>query len=349
MKVRSLENWKLVRCCDVYFRTAKRNATQTAKLLSKEWGTPVRPTDIYPIVNLARDKGFYRILAPLAEACAREIASRFGRAPETIQVVEARGPSAVDMVAERAAVHVLELIRELGKRKEKDRVRVGFVGGRTVMGVTRRLAEHLRCAPELPRLGLHAVCSGFDARAATTAPTSFFSFFDGIPADVETVGLFAPPVVDAKDYERVMSARGVVESFREAEKIDIVVTGLSATADDHGALKDLYDVSDESLAALEAANVVGDVSYSPYSNEGPVVLDSGPRAVTLFQIRDLVELAARRDKHVVLVASPCPAPGCGRLRADALLPLLAHRELKVWTSVLLDEETAQRVLALRTS
>jgi DNA-binding transcriptional regulator LsrR (DeoR family) len=340
VKVRELEDWQLVVCCELFLSGERRpNATEVAKTLRRSWGVDLKHTDVYPILAEARRRGFFRVTPHPAMKWAQQLASRFGHAPESIHVVPVRGPWSAGVVAEAAAGHLVDLVRRLGASGK--RVHLGFVGGRTVMAVARSLAPRLRLDPETPELAFHAVCSGFDALHPETAPTSFFGYFADVPA--EFVGLFAPPVVDARDYEQIKSARGIVESFRKADEIDVVVTSLSSWADRHGPLKDLQDVSAESLAILRASKVVGDVNYCPYSEAGPILLDSLPRAMTLFQIRDLVELAAKKDKHVVLVGSPCPAPDCGRLRVDALVPLFANKELKVWSSVFLDEETAQRM------
>ena len=346
MKVKDLDDAKVFQCCHEFLgKPGRPSPTEVARILTREWGlkVDVKHTDIYPIVAEGVSRDLVRLQARPSARCTEELVRRFGHAKESIHVLAARGESAIPAVADAAADHILKLILRLGDSKQ--RVHIGFVGGRTVMAVAHKLAANMRRAERLPKLALHAVCSGFDALHPETAPISFFGYFKDVPADVEYVGLFAPPVVDAKDYERVKNGRGVVESFRKAEEIHLVVTSLSAAADRHGPLKDLQDVSEVRLGGLHSA--VGDVSYCPYSNEGPILLDSGPRAMTLFQISDLVELAARRDKHVVLVASPCPAPDCGRLRADALLPLLANPKLKLWSSLFLDEETAERVAKAR--
>jgi DNA-binding transcriptional regulator LsrR (DeoR family) len=341
MAVRDIDDAKLYRFLDLFLPGGPRrpSPTEVAKTLSQEWRADVKHTDIYPLENEAVRRGMLRVVARPARRWSEDVARRFQQSPESIHVLAARGPSAPSAVTSAAADHVLDLILELVK--VKDRVHVGLVGGRTVMAVARRLAQNLRWADPPPSLGVHAVCPGFDALHYQSAPNSFLVYFEDAVPDVKTVGFFAPPLVYAKDYERVKNTLGVVESFRRANEIDVVVTSLSSAADPHGPLKDLHDVGKASLGELEAARVIGDVSYCPYSGDGAILLDSGLRAMTLFQISDLVDLATRKNKHVVLVASSCPAPGCGRLRSDALVPLLANPNLKVWSSIFLDVETAE--------
>ena len=69
---------------------------------------------------------------------------------------------------------------------------------------------------------------------------------------------------------------------------------------------------------------------------------SGDRAVTLFELDELRELSARKDKYVVLVSGPCGK--CGRTRSDALRPLVANPKLKVWSHLVLDLDTAQELV-----
>jgi hypothetical protein len=56
-----------------------------------------------------------------------------------------------------------------------------------------------------------------------------------------------------------------------------------------------------------------------------------------------VTLAAHPDKHVVLVAGPCSV--CKKSRANAILPLLLERSLKVWKTIVTDVGTARELLA----
>jgi hypothetical protein len=89
---------------------------------------------------------------------------------------------------------------------------------------------------------------------------------------------------------------------------------------------------------------VGDVQYQPYSEVGPIRVNTGIRAVTLFELSDLVELAASPDKHVLLVAGPCIR--CGRPKGRALRPLLTERSLRVCNHMIIDAGTAQELLQL---
>ena len=89
---------------------------------------------------------------------------------------------------------------------------------------------------------------------------------------------------------------------------------------------------------------IGDVMYRPFNARGPITRSTGIRAVTLFELDELVEFAAQRDKAVVLVAGPCGNAKCGRSRSDALLPLLEEPSLDVWSHLVTDDVTAVNCL-----
>ena len=91
---------------------------------------------------------------------------------------------------------------------------------------------------------------------------------------------------------------------------------------------------------------IGDVAYRPFSSEGPIEITKGVKSVAVFELPDLVRLARRPNKHVVLVSAPCNS--CGESKVDALRPILENKKLKLWTHVLMDMYTAQTLLDSRT-
>jgi DNA-binding transcriptional regulator LsrR (DeoR family) len=68
------------------------------------------------------------------------------------------------------------------------------------------------------------------------------------------------------------------------------------------------------------------------------------RAVTLFELDELVAIAKDRSngKYVVLVAGPCGE--CGATKKNALRPLLANERLRLWTHLIVDAKTAKELL-----
>ena len=235
------------------------------------------------------------------------------------------------------------MIKSLGEKKK--RVHVGLGGGETIRQMAQLLATRLRNEAFLPKLALHAISSGFNVSDPRTAPVTFLNFFENIATDIEYYGLFAPAVVATSEYERVKDMVGVKESFEAAERIDIVLTSLATATDKHGALRQFAKVGSKGFKtdALRAARWIGDLQYQPYSKKGPIEVDVGVRAVTLFDLRDLREFAGRRNKHVVVAAGPCGS--CVTPKTAAVAPLLECQELKVWTKLVMDLSTAKELLA----
>ena len=64
----------------------------------------------------------------------------------------------------------------------------------------------------------------------------------------------------------------------------------------------------------------GDVQFRPYTDSGALIEECPVRAVTLFELDELVELARTDGKYVVLLAGPCGE--CGEPKVEALRPLV---------------------------
>ncbi len=153
------------------------------------------------------------------------------------------------------------------------------------------------------------------------------------------VGLFGPPYVAWDDYDRARQQAGVREAFAVRHEIDIVVTSLASTHDDHGDLRSFMGA--EARAKLAELDIAGDVQHQPFSSTAPITEPIGNHAVTLFELADLVKLARSEDRYVILVSPPCGI--CHRSRADALVPLLRSPKLKVWSHLVTDMPTARKI------
>jgi len=141
----------------------------------------------------------------------------------------------------------------------------------------------------------------------------------------------------------VKNSPGVREAFEEGSKIDIVITSLASRTDEHGLFNEFLRMGPaKGVRALVDAGWVGDVQWRPYSNEGPLTLDTGTRPVTLFELEDLVDMAMTPNKHVILIAGPCAV--CGNNRSAALTPLMQQRNLRVFNHLITDSATAEALL-----
>jgi len=315
---------------------------------------------VYPLFWEAARRGFLFLQPPRELELAKRIATRYeveryARDPDAIQVVNARGPDSLHHVATAGAEVVLSLIKRLEKKKREEgrsdlRVHIGLGGGATVMMVAERLASRIRSDLDCPKLVLHALSTGgFLVDQPKEAPVTYFSYFHDVLYEPEYVGLFSATVVPSGQYEQVTASPGVRESFDRANEIDIVITSFASAEDRHGLLKrylqhliEKRELSEEALSEMEALGWVGDVQFRPYTAHGPMNEGCPVRAVTLFELSDLVERAKRPDKYVVLLAGPCH--GCSHTKTKALVPLLRQPNLRLWTHLVSDLMTAHELV-----
>jgi len=303
---------------------------------------PIKRENVYPLLREARKRGYFEVHPPADYALQQRIVDVFRLDKGCVTVLHTRGKEGLDYVARETAKVLLRLIHEVDATKE--RVHIGLGGGVNVMRVARELAALLSREASVPKLGLHALTSGFDVKRPQTAPVMFFGFFDQLSVDIEYVGLFAQAVVKQGQYKEVMKDRGVLESKRSSLDIDIVVTSLASEQDPDGELTHFLKVggADRIVRSLRQRGWVGDVLYRPYDHNGPITIERGERAVSLFELKDLVDLAAKPNKHVVLIGAPCNR--CGRPKGDALRPLFWEKKLKLWSHVVMDMEAAHILL-----
>jgi len=329
-------------------------AAAIAEWLREEWGREDLTRErIYPLFWEAARRDFLFLQPPREQHLAERIADRYGvgryfQDEKTIQVVNARGSEAFRHVTSVAADLVFSLIMELGKKK--GRVHVGMGGGFSTMMVAKRLARRVHSELACPDLVLHALSAGgFLIDAPQKAPVTYFSYFEGALTKVEYVALYSETVVPSEDYERVKRNPGVQMAFERAAEIDIVITSFASVEDEHGMLRQYLEhlikagqLEADLVEKMKKAGWIGDVQFRPYRAEGPMLEECPVRAMTLFELSDLVEMARTEDKHVVLLAGPCGE--CGRLKTDALEPLLTQPKLRLWSQLVTDVETASELL-----
>ena len=175
------------------------------------------------------------------------------------------------------------------------------------------------------------------------------SYFDQVMTKVSYVALFSQTVVDNQDYEKHKQNPGIRLPFERRDEIDIVVTSLAAADHEHGLLGSyLSHLAEQKLldanllTEMRNAGWVGDVQFRPYSADGPLENVCPVKAVTLFELDELVRLAKSGDKYVVVVAGPCGE--CGAPKTHALEPLLANDKLRLWSHLVTDAGTATELL-----
>src|SRR5262249_27719112 len=224
------------------------------------------------------------------------------REDKVVKVVSHGFDVVLEHVAIAAADAALELIKKIratlppDKTGERPAVHVGFGAGGTTKLVARYLAERLRTENVPPKLVLHALSSGFNVDDPETAPVAFFSFFHGIPG-IEYRGLFAPAYVKSTDWRETCRQVGIKESVAQKRPIQIVITSLASSKDEDGELnRFMYahrDLEKNTRRLLDdEEGRVGDVMYHPFSERGPIRRETEVRAVTLFDLDELVAFAA---------------------------------------------------------
>ncbi len=325
---------------------------------------------IYPLIWQAFKRGFLLLKAPtklklrdrLVEKYALEshLASNDGAADSARQlvVVNVSGPTASRNVGAVAADEIIKLIHRVDAEKRAQavaeggdpnqvRVHLGFGAGYAAMEVANRLAE--RADARTPKLTLHAITpGGFYIAKQEMNPTLYFNYFNKAGLDVECVGLFSTPVVATEDFERLKQNPSLHRCFEKRDEIDILFTSLATADDKDGLFRQYFEyllgenlVDENELKTLEAQGWVGDILFQPYSATG--ALTPKPyRAVSLFTFDELAEFSRRPGKHVVVIGGPCGA--CGAPKTNALRPLFANEQTRLWTQLIIDRDAALALL-----
>lgn len=303
----------------------------------------------YPWLKRGIERGFLRLCPPQDLRMAQDLSSKYASAGMDFRVVNVRGEHPIDRVGLSAADLIASLVMEIGSRQ--DEVHIGFGAGNTVRIVAKNLALRLKSESSVPPLVIHSLSAGFDVEDLTTAPNSFFSYYKDLDMKLHCVGLFAPPIMEWDEYDKMKARPGVAESFRAAEKIDIVVTSLgNYVSDPHSTLRKYMELSGEERSprgrskkmVLDEKQCIGDVMWRPYSGEGPIMDRTPWRAVTVLELDELRRRASERNHHVVMVAGPCNR--CGESKTVALRPLLTVPELRVCNHMVIDIASARELL-----
>jgi len=298
---------------------------------------------IYPLITEAVQRGFLRLVPPVSQQLADKLTTRYPSLQSSIlRVVETASPQDNANVATAAAQLALDHLGEITKHKKGQPVGLGLGPGRATLDFCRAFGTLLRECPDPAKLKFVAISAGCPANAPEYASISFFNLFP--PHVVHSkVGLFAETLVPQKDFETIKGRTGVKEAFEARDSIDLVVTSMGDAQDKDDLLCMFLEQSGADLASLRAAGWIGNVQYRPYTTRGPVKEKPNDlRAVTLYELEDLVRVADQKNKHVILLARQCGL--CGRTHADALRPLLTNPALKVFSTLVMDAATARELL-----
>lgn len=314
---------------------------------------------IYPVLREAFLRGFLQYSPPIEEEMKRWLANWTGCPNDCFRVVNAIDPAtARDQVCAAAAELLIDLIREAGEQPaiaSDGRIHIGIPAGYTSMMTCRHLAARLRAASDVPDLVFHSLTTGWKIDRPQEDPTALCGLFLDLPVNVNWVGLFSEPVVrtglrsDAM-FQKVLDKPGVSEPRRLRDDISIVLTA-------HGNAEGSYleelvrELEPKAVDQLRKQGWIGDVCFSPFNEHGPIESGVSVRAVTLFNLSELQQLASQDGRSVVLVSAPTVVPDSDQTsapRSQSLLPLLQQREtLRCWTHVVTDASTVREVIRPR--
>jgi DNA-binding transcriptional regulator LsrR (DeoR family) len=316
-----------------------------AEQVEEEFGQNLELTreSLYPLVEEAVRRGFVRLTPPVSRAFRDKLVAKFpALAGAKVNVVETTGPDDNAKVAAVAADKAFAALVRIAKAKGGKPVGLGLGPGRATLEFCRFLSARLKLLNEELRLRLVAITAGSPATLLENAPISFLNLFPDHLVE-RKLGLFAETLVRAGDFTGLAGHTGIKEAFAAKNDIDLIVTAMGDFDDPHDLLSLFLKDSKQDLEALRRRGWLGNVQYRPFTAKGPV--QEAPdelRAVTVFELADLVKRAEDRSKEVILMARQCGL--CGHARVRALRALLSNANLRVFSRLVLDRFSAVALL-----
>jgi len=267
---------------------------------------------------------------------------------KTVEVVNSVVPTDI---ADRAARRIIEWAQQRGDAGQAA-LRVGLMGGGTIMAVCRALAPALAGLAEdekqrLPALTFQALAVGDNVREPLEDPASFFTYFadpwlNPLRRDyiaVHAPVFRAPGQHDGEDRE--------FEQLRaEARSCDIVLVSAGVLDDRHSFLGRLQSTAPDIWQRLRDANCKGDLGRLPVSLDGPMSLSLFEKApCTLIGLDDLSAMV-QENRRVMVIAAPCG--DCRAHKAEIIQTLLEVRDkgFTLFSDLVCDSHTGRRMSLL---
>lgn len=340
-------------------------AAAVAKEISEEFNRPDLTRErIYPLLWEAINRKYLTMNVPPEVKLQHQLIKEFDLRNHLdicngdVTVANTIVGDIAEHVNEAAADEIIKLIDRVQKVKKDEavakgedpdnvRVHLGFGAGYAAEEVAKRLST--RAGARAPKLTLHALTSGGHyIEGQQKAPTTYFSYFDGKVRDTQFIGMFAPTVVPADEFDILKRNPSFRSVYERRGEIDILVTSLATSEDEHCLLRQYCDflikggfVGSDVLTSLEEQGWVGDVMFQPYSNTKAIT--SCPlKSVALFDFDELFKFSKLPNKYVVVTCGPCR--GCQKRKTKAIRPLLEKPELRMWTHLIIDRTTAEELL-----
>src|SRR5262249_21720985 len=154
---------------------------------------------------------------------------------------------------------------------------------------------------------LHAISAGSPTNYPEFASSSFFNFFprkaDDEEEEEQRIGLFAETLIFSGEFKRIMESLKnsnthnlIKESFDAKKGINLICTSMGDFCDEHDLLRLFLTKAGVDIEKLLKDGWIGSVQYRGYRKDGPVEeKDDQPRAFTLFELKEFVDFAERKD------------------------------------------------------
>lgn len=335
----------------VLFRLVERffsgdGATEISKWLASEHGLAVSREQVYPLIREAVKRGRVVLVPPREKNLRNLVAKKYELDPARVDVVDVEGPQSQQFVAAAAADLAFSILKQLKTDQKVAETHIGLGPGSTGLQVAHRLAQHLSSEDQVPDLVIHALTAGFAPMEPLASPIAHFGLFKNSIVRIRYEALFCAGVMKFATYAKdVRKTIGLGNVFEAAKQIRLIVTSLGASFDEHSRFNRMMDVyaTPAEQARLTSAGYVGDLQYRPFGQDGPIDVDTGIRAVTVFELEDFRRMIEQDGGRVILVAAPCAV--CNASKMKALLPLLRAPALRsLWSDLVIDCRTAAELL-----
>lgn len=281
------------------------SATQIRNELERRFDTTLTREDPYKLLAYAASQSWFYLLPPQEVELGKRLTTLYNLDRATI--VQTKH---LESVTFRGAQMLLSMVKDEARQLEAmgqdDEVHVGLAGGHTVRLVIEGFAKLLRREhpAHLPRsLVFHTVNTSVAYHDPTADPNAFFPFLlkaGDLPLETKSVPFWGPSVATDNIQRELEDTSPIRKAREQADSIQIVVTsGASWTEhpedDDYldgtsaGEFKALLRDHDPEInfQRMTDAGCVADMLWQPLGPDGPIPLESGIRAMTLFTLDDL--------------------------------------------------------------
>jgi len=317
-----------------------KTLAEIAKAISTDYQIDFKRQSPYKILsNAAKDK-WLKYVPPTTYLLNSELKKEYNWLKS--HVVQT---SQFEDVAHHGAEQLMEMLKDF-KAKGEDEIHLGFSGGHAMRYVALAFEKMVtQPGPSIPKhIVLHAIVAGFDVYDPTTDPNTFFTLFQTPnPAGIvfSYVGLHAPPVISCDQYENIQKLDGIKESYKERDKIDIIVTSSTNLSDQHSLFLKYMSKSKECLDYLNSMNCIGDMLWQPLGPQDPIQHKTNIRAMSIWELNELPGFIKKR-KSVLLVIGPCSV--CNEPKSDILRAILNQKK-KIITHLVADSLSVRGMLS----